>query len=169
MTSTLPQTGLQLRSTILAQGELVLTLVDEPVVAPGSDEVLIRVEATPINPSDQGIMFGAADMSTLCVEGTASRPVIRAKVPEQAMRAMAGRLDRSMPMGHEGAGVVIATGDAPEAKALLGKVVAALGAPMYTQYRTLKASECLVLPPGTTPAEAASCFVNPLKIGRAHV
>ena len=162
MTSTLPQTGLQLRSTILAQGELVLTLVDEPVVAPGSDEVLIRVEATPINPSDQGIMFGAADMSTLRVEGTASRPVIRAKVPEQAMRAMAGRLDRSMPMGHEGAGVVIATGDAPEAKALLGKVVAALGAPMYTQYRTLKASECLVLPPGTTPAEAASCFVNPL-------
>ena len=94
MTSTLPQTGLQLRSTILAQGELVLTLVDEPVVAPGSDEVLIRVEATPINPSDQGIMFGAADMSTLRVEGTASRPVIRARVPEQAMRAMAGRLDR---------------------------------------------------------------------------
>ena len=162
MTTALPDTGLQLRSTITSHGELELTLIDEPVVAPGPDEVLIRVEATPINPSDQGLMFGAADLSTVRAEGTATRPIIRAKVPERAMRAMAGRLDKSMSMGFEGAGVVIATGDAPEAKALLGKVVAVMGASMYSQYRTVKARHCLVLAQGTTPAEAASCFVNPL-------
>lgn len=162
MTSTIPTTGLQLRSTITSQGELELTLIDEPVFAPGSDEVLIRVEATPINPSDQGLLFGAADLSTLSAGGTAARPIIRANVPQRAMRAMAGRLDQSMGLGHEGAGVVIATGDAPEAKALMGKVVAVMGGPMYSQYRTVKALQCLALPPGTTPAEAASCFVNPL-------
>ena len=133
MTSTIPSTGLQLRSTITSQGELELTLVDEPVLAPGFDEVLIRVEATPINPSDQGLLFGAADLSTLSAGGTSARPIIRANVPQRAMRAMAGRLDQSMGLGHEGAGVVIATGDAPEAKALMGKVVAVMGGPMYSQ------------------------------------
>jgi len=162
MTSMLPSTGLQLRSTITSGGVLELTLVDEPVIAPGFDEVLIRVEATPINPSDQGLLFGAADLSTLSGDGTDVRPFVRAKVPERAMRAMAGRADQSMPVGNEGAGVVIASGDSPEAKALMGKVVAVLAGSMYSQYRTVKASQCLVLPPGTTPAEGASCFVNPL-------
>lgn len=162
MTSTIPSTGLQLRSTITSQGNLELTLADQPVIATGFDEVLIRVEATPINPSDQGLLFGAADLSTLSVDGTDVRPVLRAKVPERAMRAMAGRVDQSMPVGNEGAGVVIASGDSPKAKALMGKVVAVMAGSMYSQYRTVKASQCLVLSPGTTPAEAASCFVNPL-------
>lgn len=162
MTSALPHSGMQLRSTITSRGELELTLVDEPVIAPAADEVLIRVEATPINPSDQGLLFGAADLSTLSVEGTASRPVARAKIPERAMRAMAGRLDQPMTVGNEGAGVVIAAGDAPEAQALLGKVVAVFAGSMYSQYRTVKALQCLTLEPGTRPAEAASCFVNPL-------
>ena len=162
MTSILPSTGLQLRSTITSGGELELTLVDEPVIAPAADEVLIRVEATPVNPSDQGLLFGAADLSTLSAGGTADRPVVRAKVPQRAMRSMAGRMDRSMAVGNEGAGVVVAAGDAPEAQALMGQVVAVLAGSMYSQYRTVKASQCLVLPQGTTPAEGASCFVNPL-------
>ena len=162
MTSVLPPTGLQLRSTITSGGMLELTLVDEPVITPGADEVLIRVEATPVNPSDQGLLFGAADLSTLSVGGTAHRPLVRAQVPQRAMRAMVGRMDRSMAVGNEGAGIVVATGDAPEAQALMGKVVAVLAGSMFSQYRTVKASQCLVLPPGTTPAEGASCFVNPL-------
>jgi len=162
MESTIPLTGLQLRSTITSQGNLELKLVDEPVIAPGFDEVLIRVEATPVNPSDQGLLFGAADLSTLSADGTADHPVVRAQVPQRAMRAMAGRMDRSMAVGNEGSGVVIATGDAPEAQALMGRVVAVLAGAMFSQYRTVKASQCLVLPPGTTPAEGASCFVNPL-------
>lgn len=162
MTSTLPRTGLQLRSTIKSSGELEISLVDEPVVAPAADEVVIRVEATPINPSDQGLLFGAADLGTVQASGTAQRPVITAKVPERAMRAMAGRMDQSMPVGNEGAGTVIAAGASPEAQALLGQVVAVMGGSMYSQFRTVKARQCLTLKPGTTAAQAASCFVNPL-------
>ena len=75
---------------------------------------------------------------------------------------MAGRLDQSLPVGNEGAGVVVQAGASPAAQALMGKTVAILGGAMYSQYRCIKAVQCLVLPPGTTPAEGASCFVNPL-------
>jgi NADPH:quinone reductase len=154
--------GLQLRSLIRKSGELEISLVDVPTPEPAADEVVVRVEATPINPSDLGLLVGAADMSTAKASGTKEAPVITAKVPEGAMRAMAGRLDESMPVGNEGAGVVIRTGSSDAAKALLGKTVAMIGGAMYAQYRTLKVRECLPLPPDATPAEGASCFVNPL-------
>ncbi|KGT74031.1 NADH oxidase [Bradyrhizobium japonicum] len=156
------KTGLQLRSLIRTSGELEISLVDVPTPEPAADEVVVRVEAAPINPSDLGLLVGAADMSTAKASGTKDAPVITAKVPEGAMRAMAGRLDESMPVGNEGAGVVIKTGTSDAAKALMGKTVAMIGGAMYAQYRTLKARECLPLPAGTTPAEGASCFVNPL-------
>jgi NADPH:quinone reductase-like Zn-dependent oxidoreductase len=156
------KTGLQLRSLIKTSGELEISLLDVPTSEPGPDEVVVRVEAAPINPSDLGLLIGAADMSTAKASGTKDAPVITAKVPEGAMRAMAGRLDESMPVGNEGAGVVIRTGSSDAAKALMGKTVAMIGGAMYAQYRTLKVRECLPLPEGTTPAEGASCFVNPL-------
>jgi NADPH:quinone reductase-like Zn-dependent oxidoreductase len=133
-----------------------------PVPEPAENEVLVRVEAAPINPSDLGLLVGAADMTTAKASGTADRPVVTATVPEAAMKAMAGRLDESMPVGNEGAGVVIATGSSEAARALLGRTVAMIGGAMYAQYRTIKLSECLLLPPDITPAEGASCFVNPL-------
>ncbi|TYO65726.1 NADH oxidase [Bradyrhizobium hipponense] len=154
--------GLQLRSLIKKSGELEISLVDVPTPEPGPDEVVVHVEAAPINPSDLGLLVGAADMSTAKVSGTKESPVITAKVPEGAMRAMAGRLDESMPVGNEGAGVVIKTGSSDAAKALMGKTVAMIGGAMYTQYRTLKARDCQPLPAGTTAAEGASWFVNPL-------
>ena len=154
--------GLQLRSLIKASGELEISLLDVPTPEPGPDEVVVRVEATPINPSDLGLLTGAADLSTVKASGTKDRPVITAKVPEAGMRAMAGRLDQSMPVGNEGAGIVIKTGSSDAAKALMGKTVAMIGGAMYAQYRCLKLSECLPLPDGTTPADGASCFVNPL-------
>ncbi|EIG55882.1 MULTISPECIES: zinc-binding dehydrogenase [unclassified Bradyrhizobium] len=154
--------GLQLRSLIKKSGELEISLLDVPTPEPAADEVVVRVEAAPINPSDLGLLIGAADMSTAKASGDKGAPVITAKVPEGAMRAMAGRLDESMPVGNEGAGVVIRTGSSDAAKALMGKTVAMIGGAMYTQYRTLKVRECLPLPEGTTPAEGASCFVNPL-------
>jgi NADPH:quinone reductase-like Zn-dependent oxidoreductase len=156
------KTGLQLRSLIKNSGELELSLVQIPIPEPGPDEVVVRVEASPINPSDLGLLVGAADMSTAKASGTKEAPVVTAKVPEAAMKAMAGRLDESMPVGNEGAGVVIKTGFSDAAKALMGKTVAMIGGAMYSQYRCLKVAECLPLPPGTTPAEGASCFVNPL-------
>ncbi len=159
---TQPQTTLQLRSLIKRNGELELSLTEEPVPEPKPHEVIVRVEASPMNPSDLGLLFGAADMKTAKPSGTPERPVITATVPEAAMKAMTGRLDQSMPIGNEGAGVVVAAGGSPEAQALLGKTVAMLGGAMYTQYRCLPAAQCMALPEGTTPAEGASAFVNPL-------
>ncbi|MGJ4965589.1 zinc-binding dehydrogenase [Bradyrhizobium sp. HKCCYLRH3061] len=156
------ETGLQLRTLIKRSGELELSLVDVPTPEPGPDEVVVRIEAAPINPSDLGLLVGAADLTTMQASGTKDRPVIIAKVPEAGMRAMAARVDESMPVGNEGAGVVVKTGSSDAAKALMGRTVAAIGGAMYSQYRCLKLSECLPLPAGTTPAEGASCFVNPL-------
>src|ERR1700682_4687610 len=156
------KTGLQLRSLIKKNGELELSLASVPVPEPAADEVVVRVEASPINPSDLGLLVGTADMTTARASGTKDSPVVTAKVPEAAMKAMAGRLDESMPVGNEGAGVVIKTGSSEPAKALMGKTVAMIGGAMYAQYRTLRASDCLVVPEGITPAEGASCFVNPL-------
>jgi NADPH:quinone reductase-like Zn-dependent oxidoreductase len=155
-------TGLQLRSLIKASGDLEVSLVPVSIPEPGPDEVVVRVEATPINPSDLGLLFGAADMSTAKASGSADAPVITAKVPEAAMKAMAGRLDESMPVGNEGAGTVIKAGSSDAAQALLGKTVAMIGGAMYAQYRLIKAADCLKLQDGTTAAEGASCFVNPL-------
>ena len=154
--------ALQLRSLVRANGELELSLHDEPIPEPQAHEVVIRVEASPMNPSDLGLLFGAADMGTAKVSGTPERPIVTATVPERAMPAMAGRLDQSMPVGNEGAGVVVKAGSSAAAQALLGKTVAAIGGAMYSQYRAVAAAQCLELPAGTAPAEGASCFVNPL-------
>ena len=156
------KTGLQLRSLIKKSGELEISLLNVATPEPAADEVVVRVEATPINPSDFGLLVGAADMTTAKASGTNEHPVITATVPETGMKAMAGRLDESLPVGNEGAGVVIKTGSSDAAKALMGKTVAMIGGAMYAQYRCLKVNECLPLPDGTTPAEGASCFVNPL-------
>jgi NADPH:quinone reductase-like Zn-dependent oxidoreductase len=156
------KTGLQLRSLIKKSGELELSLAEVSIPEPAADEVVVRVEASPINPSDFGLLVGAADMTTAKASGTQDSPVVTAKVPEVAMKAMAGRLDQSMPVGNEGAGVVVKTGSSDAAKALMGRTVAMIGGAMYAQYRCLKVAECLPLPEGITPAEGASCFVNPL-------
>jgi NADPH:quinone reductase-like Zn-dependent oxidoreductase len=156
------KTGLQLRSLIKKSGELELSLVKVPIPEPAADEVVVRVEATPINPSDLGLLLGAADLKTAKLSGTNDVPVVIATVPESAMKAMAGRLDASMPVGNEGAGVVVKAGASDAAQTLLGKTVAMIGGAMYAQYRCLKAADCLVLAAGTTPTEGASCFVNPL-------
>jgi NADPH2:quinone reductase len=160
--ATSPTSGLQLLSTLRRDGVLEVSLAEVPVPALAPDEVLVRVEATPINPSDLGLLFAGADLTRAAFSGTPARPVVRVSVPADALRAMAGRLDQPMPVGNEGAGVVVDAGTASEAQALLGRVVALIGGGMYAQLRVMKAALCLPLPPGTTPAEGASCFVNPL-------
>jgi len=155
-------TGLQLRSTVKKDGILEISLVSVPTPEPKPEEVIVRVDASPLNPSDQGLLFGGADLNTAKASGTPDRPVVTATVPPAALKAVAGRLDQSLPVGNEGAGMVVQAGSSPAAQALMGKTVAILGGSMYTQYRCIKAVQCLVLPPGTTAAEGASCFVNPL-------
>jgi NADPH2:quinone reductase len=152
----------QLRSTVKADGTLELSVVTVDVPEPAADEVLVRVEASPINPSDLGLLLGGADMTAAEVSGPPDQPVVTARVPEAAMKMMAGRLDKPLPVGNEGAGVVVKAGSDEAARALQGKTVAILGGAMYAEYRCVKAAQCLVLREGTTAREGASCFVNPL-------
>jgi NADPH:quinone reductase-like Zn-dependent oxidoreductase len=140
--------------------ELFLDLV--PVPEPGPDEVVIRVEAAPLNPSDMGLLFAGADMAAAVASGTAERPVVTAPVPGAAMRALAARVGTPMPVGNEGAGTVVAAGESAAARALLGKVVAAAGGGMYAQYRAVNVALCLELPAGATAVEGAASFVNPM-------
>lgn len=158
----LPETGLQMRTHIKPEGVLELSLVDVPVPTPGDEEVIVRIEATPINPSDLGLLVGGADMSTARATGTTERPVIIADVPPPGMKAMAGRMDQSLALGNEGAGTVVAAGSSPAAQALLGKKVAVLGGEMYAEYRCLHVMQCMQLPDDASARDGASCFVNPL-------
>ena len=157
-----PATGLQLRSTVRKDATLEVSLTKVPIPEPKPDEVVVRVEASPINPSDLGLMFAGADLATVKVSGSSENPVVTASIPPAVFRGVAARLDQSLPVGNEGAGVVVRAGSSKEAQALQGKTVAILGGAMYAQFRAVKASQCLVLPGGTTPAQGASCFVNPL-------
>ena len=154
--------GLQIRSIVKKEGIVEISIADVPTPEPKPDEVIVRIDASPINPSDQGLLFAGADLSTARASGTADLPVVTASVPPAVMKSLAGRLEQSLPVGNEGAGVVVQAGTSPAAQALMGKTVAILGGAMYAQYRCIKAVQCLVLPPGTTPAEGADCFVNPL-------
>jgi NADPH:quinone reductase-like Zn-dependent oxidoreductase len=162
MTATLPSTGLELRSIITGAGELELALVNAPLPTPKADEVVVRIEAAPINPSDLGLLLGPADLSTAVASVRDGLPLVKAQIPQGLMKAVANRLDQSMPVGNEGAGVVVAAGDSREAQALKGKTVAVIGGAMYSQYRCVRAKDCLVLPTDATPADGASAFVNPL-------
>ena len=160
--STLPATFLQLRSLVTPEGVLELSLAERPLPQPGPDEVLVRIEAAPINPSDIGLLFGAADVATATAVGTPAAPRLQMRVPDKLMKAMAGRAGQALPVGNEGAGTVVAAGASPAAQALLGRTVAAFGGAMYAQYRCIGVDACLPLAEGTPAAEGASCFVNPL-------
>jgi len=155
-------TGLELRSLIKSSGELEISLLQVTIPAPGPDEIVVRVEASPINPSDLGLLLGAADPASAKVTGSGVSAVVTATVAQANLKAMGGRLDESMAVGNEGAGTVVKAGSSEAAQALLGKTVAMIGGAMYAQYRVIKAKEVLPLPDGTTAEEGASCFVNPL-------
>jgi NADPH:quinone reductase-like Zn-dependent oxidoreductase len=162
MSSANKTSGLQLRSLISKDGELELSLARVDFPDPGPDQVLVKVEATPINPSDLGLLLGPADLATAKSSGSGDGIKVTARVPAQSLPFLAARLGESMPVGNEGAGTVIRAGSSAAAQALQGKTVSMIGGAMYAQYRLLKATECQALPGGTTAAEGASWFVNPL-------
>ena len=153
-------TMLQLRSLVTEAGMLELSLAEMPVPVPGPGKILVRIEAAPINPSDLGLLLGAADMSTAVAGGTAERPTVTASIPPAYMRAMAARVGQSMPVGNEGGGTVTAAGAGAEH--LIGKKVGILGGATYGQYRVVRIEDAMVLPDGVTAEQGASCFVNPL-------
>lgn len=162
MTEDLPATALELRSLVTSEGTLELSLQDVPVPTLAANEVLVRVEAAPINPSDLALLTAGADMANATVGGTPQRPVVTAPLSEGALAGLSARVDIPLPVGNEGAGTVVAAGSSPTAQALLGKTVGIAGGAMYAQYRAVDAASCLVLPDGATARDGASSFVNPL-------
>lgn len=155
-----PLVGLELRSKITNAGWLELSLEEVEIGAPEQGEIIVEIEATPINPSDLGLLIGPADLDAAVQGGSAERPTITAPVPAERLASVTARLDQSMAVGGEGAGVVIAAG--PGAEALLGRRVAAAPGGMYANYRRLKARDVLPLPEPLTAIQAAAAFVNPL-------
>lgn len=154
----------QLQSTVTPEGKLRLALAELDVPTPGPDEVVVEVQAAPINPSDLGLLFAWADPMAARQEGTPERPEIAADLPPQLMQALAARVGKPMFVGNEGAGVVVASGDSEAARALMGKAVAMIGGGMYARHRKLPAAMCAPLPEGVTPRQAGSWFVNPMTV-----
>ncbi len=155
-------TYLQMFSTVTEAGELRLELLEKPTPQPETNQVLVRIEATPINPSDLGVMFGLSDMANAKSSGAGNDTVLTATVSPQGLKAMKARLGQALAVGNEGAGTVVATGDSELAKSLEGKIVAVMGGGMYGQYRCVDAASCLPLLEGHTAKDGASSFVNPL-------
>ena len=152
--------GRELRSTASADGTLRLSLDEVTLDAPGADEVIVRVEAAPINPSDLGLLLGPADLATMTASGSPERPELTFAIPPNRLRAIASRVGQSLAVGNEGAGTVIEAGDG--AKDLIGRRVGMLGGAMYADYRKLRLRDAVPLPDGASAADGASMFVNPL-------
>jgi NADPH:quinone reductase-like Zn-dependent oxidoreductase len=157
-----PSTTLELRSTVTDDGAVTLAVCAAPLPTPGDDEVVVQVGASPINPSDLGLLLAGADVSGAEAVEVDGRPGLRAALTPGVFAAQAARVGRAMVAGNEGGGTVVATGSSPAAQALLGKVVGFLSGNAYAEYRTVKVASCLAMPDGTTPEQAAAPFVNPL-------
>lgn len=162
MASELPDTFRQLQTLVTEDGKLKLSLAKVPMPTPGEGDIVIRVEATPINPSDLGLLVGAADLSTLKNEGSKDDPKLVADISGAGMRAMKARVGQSLGVGNEGAGTVVAAGSSDAAQALMGKKVTGLGGEFYAEYRMLNVAQVMELPAGASARDGASCFVNPL-------
>jgi NADPH:quinone reductase len=158
----LPATNTTMLTEVKPEGVMELYLAALPMPRPKDHEVLVKVLATPINPSDLGLMVGAADVSSARAITRDGLPGAAMDVPEAGMRFMASRVGQAMPIGNEGCGVVVAAGASEAAQALMGKTVALIGGEIYAEYRCLAAMACMPLPEGTAPEDGASCFVNPL-------
>jgi NADPH2:quinone reductase len=152
----MPNRGRQVRSTISSNGELRLELAEHAVPEPARGEVVVAVEASPINPSDLGVLLGAVAPGTLRHDG----PDLAGSVPDAALPLYRDRLDKPLPVGNEGAGTVIAAGE--DAVRLKGRRVALFGGSMWADYRVADAAAVVELPDDVSTAEGAALFVNPL-------
>lgn len=158
--SDIPTTTRRLVSTARNDGVLELSIQTAALAACKEDEVLIQVEAAPLNPSDQAVMFAFADLSTARQTGSAENPIIQADIPKQAMPMLKARLDKAMPIGNEGSGKVIAAGG--KAQHLMGKTVATMAGGMYAEHRKAKIADCLPVADDISARQAASSVVNPM-------
>jgi NADPH2:quinone reductase len=155
------QTSKEIRSTVMSDGTVELSIVNVAMPVPSETEVVIKVEAAPINPSDLALLISfAADLDSIEFSGEDEAAKTTIKIRPGLMAALKGRVDQPMSAGNEGAGIIVGAGE--KATALIGKTVGVAGGSMYSQYRCAPASSCLVMDEGITSTEAASSFVNPL-------
>jgi NADPH2:quinone reductase len=155
------QTSKEIRSTVTSDGTVEISIVNAAMPVPSENEVLIKVEAAPINPSDLALLISfAADLDSIEFSGEDEASKTTIKIRPGLMAALKGRVDQPLSAGNEGAGIVVGAGK--KATALMGKTVGVAGGSMYSQYRCAPASSCLVMDEGITSTEAASSFVNPL-------
>jgi NADPH:quinone reductase-like Zn-dependent oxidoreductase len=148
-----PTYGRSLRSTISSDGQVRLALQDQPVPELSEGQVLIDVEASPINPSDLGVLLGPMGPAQLTRDGDD----LVGTAPAEVLELFRDRLDKPLPIGNEGAGTVVA--GLPE---LIGKRVATFGGSMWADYRVADAGAVLPLPDDVSTAEGAALFINPL-------
>jgi len=155
-------TSIGLRTLITPDGELRVTFEEESVGDVGPDEVVIRVEASPINPTDVGLLLGPADLSALTVYSQNGRPALRAPIASKHMGSheLKPRIGKALPVGAEGAGTVVQAG--ANVAELIGKTVSTMSGGMYTGFRRVKAADCVVLPAGTSVQAAAAMNANPM-------
>jgi NADPH:quinone reductase-like Zn-dependent oxidoreductase len=150
----------QLFSTISSKGELSFSLVETDVPKPKPHEIIVKMEAAPINPSDMWPMFGPADLREASLSDDGK--TLKAPVHETMLARIKPRLDQTLPVGNEGAGTVVAAGVSPQAQSLIGKTVAVLTGASFAEYCCVPIQACMVHNEGTTAKQAASSFVNPL-------
>src|SRR5258708_10116311 len=93
--------GLELRSKITSGGFLELFLQEAPVPEPAADEIVIRIEAAPLNPSDIIRLLGPADPSVVRAVGTAERPRAVALLAKEHIAGLQARLDVALPVGRQ--------------------------------------------------------------------
>jgi len=156
--SSLPETMHSLTSTVRQDKTLLLALEESPLPQIEDGQLLVKIEATPINPSDLAGLLARADVSDASLTSSSGQPAVQAPISEGAFGGLSGRVDQSLTFGNEAAGVVVGPADSP----LIGRAVAVVGGQMYTQYRVMSADKVLPLPEGVEPRQAASWFVNPL-------
>eukprot|EP00656_Telonema_subtile_P000495 TRINITY_DN10231_c0_g1_i3.p1 TRINITY_DN10231_c0_g1~~TRINITY_DN10231_c0_g1_i3.p1 ORF type:complete len:267 (+),score=51.61 TRINITY_DN10231_c0_g1_i3:82-882(+) len=157
--SALPETMIALKSTVREDQTLQLGLFQTPLPELQPGQVLVRVEAAPINPSDLSLLLARSDVSQATAAQTeAGLTSVEAPIPDAAFGGQVARVGKSMSAGNEGAGVVVGPADSP----LLGRAVGVVGGEMYAQYKAVSADMLLPLPEGVPAKAAASWFVNPL-------
>ena len=159
-----PTSMIQIQSAAQNDEVLDVRIVDTGMPTLRDSDVLVRVEAAPINPSDLGLLFGPADMDNAQYSSDSGSPSIKAPIPSHLMSGIEGRIGQNLPVGNEGAGIVVSAGESEEAQALIGKVVGFSGGGAYSEYKAVRANQCIAMPDGTSPAQSASCFVNPMTV-----
>lgn len=154
------RTTVGVRSEVREDRSLRLSLETTTISAPGEEDVLVEIKAAPLHPADIGLLLGPADLSTAMMSGSGRERSITAAISQDKMAGLRARIGKSLPVGNEGAGVVVQAG--ARFQHLIGKPVAVMGGGMVTRYRLVNAENFLPIPDGVPIESGAAVLINPL-------